>query len=270
MVTAREAPSGFGKLWEGLDIQRAVLGALIMRELHTRYGRENIGYAWLVIEPMLLAAAVASLHGSAGGHGLHDLLPVPFALGGYCMFMVFRSVMGRSEATLESNKPLLFHRTVTILDMLLARVALEAASTFLAMVILLGGAWTIGLADLPAYPLTMLAAFAYMVWFSFALGMSVCVACYYSKAVAKFVHPLTYIAMPLSGAFFLLTWIPEPYRDWLAWLPLTQIFELFHTGQFASVRSPYVDLVYLTGCCLALTAIGLVALRIVRNHVHLS
>ncbi len=45
-----------------LQAQGRVVGALIMRELHTRYGRENIGYLWMILEPMMFAAAVAVLH----------------------------------------------------------------------------------------------------------------------------------------------------------------------------------------------------------------
>lgn len=269
-MTARNASGGLAHYLDALDVQRSVLGALIMRELHTRYGRENIGYAWLIVEPMLLAASVAVLHGSAEAHAGQDLLPVPFALGGYCMFMVFRSVIGRAESTLEANKPLLFHHMVTIFDMLVARALLEGASTLLALVMLLGLSWALGFGGAPASPLLMLAAFGYMLWFSFALSMPICAASYFSKAVSKFVHPLTYIAMPISGTFFLLEWIPEPYRSVLSWFPLNQIFEMFHTAQFASVRSPWFDAIYLGFWCLGLTFLGLVSLRVVRKHVHLS
>ena len=39
-----------------LRVQSNVVGALILRELHTRFGRENIGYLWIFAEPLLLMA----------------------------------------------------------------------------------------------------------------------------------------------------------------------------------------------------------------------
>lgn len=267
MLTRRDG-SEWRRLLDGLDVQANVIGALLMRELHTRYGRDNIGYAWLLVEPMTLAIAVSALHFGQSGHG--GILPVPFTIGGYCMFMVFRAVIGRAESTIDPNKPLLYHRMVTLFDMMVARVMLEAASSLVAMIVLLGGAWAFGLAQKPHEPLMMLAAFGYMVWFSFALAMPVCAACYMSKAVPKFVHPIVYILMPISGTFFLLAWIPEPYRTWLSWFPLNQIFEMYHSAHFASVDSPYYSATYLTGWCLALTLVGLVSLRLVRTHIHLS
>ena len=40
--------------WESLVIQKRVLGALLMREIITRYGRNNIGFLWLFVEPLLM------------------------------------------------------------------------------------------------------------------------------------------------------------------------------------------------------------------------
>jgi capsular polysaccharide transport system permease protein len=256
-------------LMHGLKVQAHVIGALLLRELHTRYGRDNIGYAWMLLEPALLATSVAAIH--LGEHTHHGgFSPVGFALGGYCTFMILRSIITRSESMLESNQPLLFHRFVTIFDMLAARAVLETVSTTATLIILLSGACALDLAEPPTRPLTMLAAIMLLTWMSFAVSLSVCAASYVSKAVSKFVHPLMYVSMPASGAFFLLSWIPEPYRGWLAWSPLTQTFEMLHTGQFESVQSPYYHPVYIIGWCMALTLAGLLALRVVRRRIHLS
>lgn len=259
----------WSELADGFDVQRHVIGALILRELHTRYGRENIGYLWMLLEPALLAGTVAGLHFGQRPHAGADMAPVGFAICGYSAFIIFRSVVLRAETTLEGNQPLLFHRTVTIFDMLVARTLLESLSTVATLIILLSGACALDLADPPADPLMFGAAILLLVWFSFAIALSLCAASYVSKAVSKFVHPVMYVMLPLSGSFFILAWIPEPYRDWLAWAPLTQIFEMMHTGQFASVKSPYFDLVYIIGWCLTLTLVGLFAIRIVRRNVHL-
>ena len=40
-------------------LQLTVIWALILRELHTRYGRENIGFLWVVGEPILFCGGVA-------------------------------------------------------------------------------------------------------------------------------------------------------------------------------------------------------------------
>lgn len=267
MLTSR---SEWRRTASGFETQRHVIGALVLRELHTRYGRDNIGYLWMLLEPCLLAAAVASLHTESGLRPGTDFEPIPFALTGYTVFMIFRSIVSRAESTLEANKPLLYHHQVSIFDMLAARGILESLSTIATLILLLTLANLLRFASPPAYPLTMLGAILFMCWFSFACSMLVCLGCYFSKAFAKFLHPAMYISMPMSGSFFLLSWIPEPYRTWLSWSPMNQIFEMLFSGLFESVNSPYYDPLYITGWCMALTALGLAALRVLRRNVHLN
>nr|WP_237398521.1 MULTISPECIES: hypothetical protein [unclassified Gilliamella] len=42
-----------------LKIQIRVLNALILREIITRYGRSNIGFLWLFVEPMSLTLLIS-------------------------------------------------------------------------------------------------------------------------------------------------------------------------------------------------------------------
>ena len=261
-------PGSAAEFFRGLSIQGNVIGALIMREIHTRYGRDNVGYLWVILDPMLLAAAIGSLHTiSSYGPGTR---PVAFALGGYCVFIIFRGIIGRAESTLEANQPLLYHRTVSIFDMLLARALLEGLSILIAFIILNAGAWALGVADPPARPLIFIGAYVLMMWFSFSLSLLICAGGHFSKTFGRLVHPATYIAMPLSGAFFMLQIVPEPYRTWLGRSPLMQIFEMVRTGQFESIQSPYYHPLDIVAWCMAFTLVGLVAIRIVRRHVHLS
>ncbi|MFL9840405.1 ABC transporter permease [Sphingomonas sp. ST-64] len=257
-------------LRSALRVQGNVIGALILRELHTRFGRENIGYLWLFAEPMLLAVAVALLHSNhelpiAGG-----IRPIPFAIAGYGLFIMFRSVVSRAETVLEANRPLLHHRPVTITDMLIARMALEAVSTIVMLALLLGAAWLLGYADPIARPEAFAGAVALMCWFSFGLSMIVTTASHQSPMVGRLVHPLLYLSMPLSGAFFALSWFPESVRDLLVWVPTVHIFELLKEGQFVPFESRWIDLPYVVGWCGVLTLVGLFGLAHLRARIELS
>ena len=257
-------------LADAFAVQKRVIGALIMRELHTRYGRENIGYLWMFLEPMLLAAAISGLHGILPSHYGSDVLPVPFTLVGYGVFIVFRGIFGRAEGTLEANRPLLYHRMVTVFDMLAGRALLEGAAVGGTIALLMFMACLFGLAQPPARPLWLVAGFLYMLWFSWAASMLCCAATHENRVAGRLVHPLTYLFMPVAGGFYMVKWVPLPYRDWLYYIPTTHIFELCRYGQFESLNKDYVDLVFVTGCCLLLTFFGILSIKIVRKHVHLS
>ena len=258
-----------GSFWTGLGTQADVIGALLMRELHTRYGRENVGYLWMFLEPMMLASAVAMLHAGQGSHYGSDIRTVPFAIVGYAIFIMFRGIFTRSEGALESNMSLLYHRSVTIFDIIASRAVLEGAATTATFAILITFTAAVGLADLPARPQDLMVALVLMLWFSFAAALICCAITHENRLAARLVHPMTYLMMPLSGGFYQLSWIPEPYRTWLSYFPHTLIFEQPRYRQFKAAPNIYTDNLYVVVVCMVMTYIGLVAIKIIRSHVHL-
>ncbi|QUD90661.1 ABC transporter permease [Phenylobacterium montanum] len=240
-----------------------------MRELHTRFGRDNIGYLWVFAEPMLLAVAVAIIHAYRKSSD-SSISMVAVALCGYLTFILFRAIVLRAEGTLESNRPLLYHRMVTLLDMLLARAVLELASTIFAFFLLMGGAIVLGFASLPARPLWLLTGLLMMTWLAFGLSMIVCVASHVSRAFPRLLHAGMYLSLPISGAFFLMRWVPSSFRSAVEWVPLVQIEELVRYGQFADLDDRFVHLPFLVALCMGLTFVGLLALRAIRPHIHLE
>jgi capsular polysaccharide transport system permease protein len=256
-------------LLTGLAVQFRVIGALIMRELHTRYGRDNIGYLWMIMEPMLLAGTLAVIHNDTTGYMGSSLPVLTFTIIGYTTFIIFRGIFGRSSGALESNLTLFYHRSITILDVLISRAVLEFAGVTATMVLLLTLVYLLGMSDPPYRPLHLVAAFVLMTWFSFAIGMVTCSLCYHSKLAERLVHPISYLLMPTSGAFYLLEWLPDPYQTWLSYFPMTLILEEARYGMFELASSEFVDPLYVIEVNLFCTLCGLLAIKITRRHVHL-
>ncbi|GGE88993.1 ABC transporter permease [Sphingomonas prati] len=255
-------------LWTGLAIQLRVIGALVLREMHTRYGRDNIGYLWLIAEPLMLGSVIALLHSGAASHDGFN--PVAFTVTGYCIFIMFRGIVNRSEGAFESNVPLLYHQQVTMLDVTIARAVLEFAGTFLSFVILLSLIIALGYTTFPPRPLWLILAIGYMFWISLAVSLVIVAGTYENSALEKIVHPFTYFMIPLSGSFYQMVWLPPFYRDILLWVPLPHIFEMARYGMFRGTNLEFVDIVYLTGFCMVTTLIGLLLMNTSRQRIHLS
>ena len=255
---------------DALAIQARVIGALLMRELHTRYGRENIGYLWLIGEPMMLASVIGALHMNGHTEFGSDVRPLPFTVVGYTLFIMFRGIVNRSEGAIESNAPLLYHRMVTVTDIVFARALLEAAGTFLAYAVILTLLTGIGWAHLPVRPLYVAAAVLLMFWISLAHALIIAGISHENRTIGRLIHPYSYFMIPLSGAFFQMEWIPLPYRDWLSWVPLPHIFELMRYGQFRNTNLKYFDAQYVIGFCLVMTWLGLISVKLLRKRIHLS
>src|SRR5271167_4078655 len=126
-------------LLQCLRIQRRVMHALLMREVITRFGRENLGVLWLVGEPMLFTLGVATLWTAAGLHHGSPIPIVAFAVTGYSSVLMWRNSANRSGGAITQNKQLLFHRNVRVIDVLLTRIVIEiggATGSFIMLSIL--------------------------------------------------------------------------------------------------------------------------------------
>lgn len=270
--TARPSENGVLNFLDALRVQGSVIGALILRELHTRYGRRGLGYLWLFLEPMLLACLVVSIRVFARDHLTYGrgIGGVPFIILGYTMFIMFRGIFNRAESALEANLPLMYHRMVSIFDILFARALLEAAASMIAFLILIGLCISLDMADLPARPLYYISGFFQYLWFSFALSLIICAGTYENTTAQKFVHPISYILLPLSGAFFMVYWLPHHVRGLVAYWPMTSMFEEMRYGWFYSASGDYFYPDYVVGCNMVLTLLGLLAIAAVRRKVELK
>lgn len=257
-------------LWYGAQVQLRVIGAVLLRELHTRFGRDNIGYLWMFVEPMMLSIAISGIHLAVHARLAYGMEVVPFYLTGYTPFLMFRQVINRACATVESNRTLLYHRQISLFDLLFARALLDFIGTALAMFALLGLATSLGLAQLPDRPVLIFVGLILLFWLCLAFSLPICALGVLSSAADKFVHPWTYVMMPLSGVFFIAETIPPFYRDIIMWGPVIHLTQLIRMGQFGGFDSQYCDIPYVIVWCVGLTFIGMISLRAVKSRVFME
>lgn len=255
--------------YQTLTLQLDVVGALVLRELHSRFGRNNIGYLWLIGEPLLLATVIGALHAFQPVHIGSSLPPVAMALLGYCVFIIFRGIFNRAESVLESSVPLMYHRMISVLNLSLARVVIEATGCICSLIILMGLAILTGFAELPARPLYLFGGIGGITWLSFALGLNITAITYGRPTLGRLVHPISYFMMPLSGAFFAVDWMTPKLQALFDWNPMAIIFEYCRYGMFEMASDDHLFGGYAAAWCAFFTYTGLLGIRRVRNRIHL-
>lgn len=257
-------------LQTGLKTQAAVIRALMLRELQQRFGRSNIGYLWVVAEPMLLASVITLLN-SVIEHGLGaGISPFTFTLTGYSIYIIFRNTFNRAESALHTSGALLYHRMVTPFDILLAKSLVETLGCMSALAILQGVGIMVGVAELPARPIYLFGALALFSWWSFALSLVAAAYAYSSPFIGRMTHPFSYFSLPVSGAFITMSILPAWARPYLALNPMVSVFEMARYGQFMQARDTYVDTGYVVGFAAVASYWGLLAIRRLRKHIHVS
>ena len=244
-------------LWQSILIQKRVIYALLMREIITRYGRHNIGFLWLFVEPMVFTLGITALWTATKGVHGNDLPIVGFAITGYSSVLLWRNSANRCSKAVEANLSLLFHRNVRIIDLMFSRLILEIAGGTISLVTLSLLFISLGWMTIPADIITMLIAWMLLSWFAVGLGLIVGVISEVSDVFDRLWHAITYLLFPLSGAGFLVDWFPEQIQRVLLLLPMVHGTEMLRHGYYGSLITTYESPSYLIVWNLALTLIGL-------------
>ena len=71
----------------------------------------------------------------------------------------------------------------------------------------------------------------------------------------------------LSGAMFMVDWLPPAAQQWILLLPMVHGVELLREGYFGSIVHAHYDVAYLATSCLVLTLLGLAQERIISRQV---
>lgn len=244
-----------------LAIQRRVIWALLMREVITRFGRENLGVLWLIGEPMLFTLGVAALWTAAGLHHGSALPIVAFAITGYSSVLLWRNTVSRCNNGIQQNFSLLYHRNVRVIDVLLTRILLEVAGASASFVVLATLFTAIEWIAPPVDLLTVLQGWILLAWFGGALALVLGAATAYSEIVERLWHPAAYLLFPLSGAAFMVEWLPPAARETVLLLPMVHGVELVREGYFGNVVRTHYDVPYMMAVNLGLTLFGLALLQ---------
>ena len=149
-------------------VQGRVVGALLMREVITRFGRNNLGVFWVFLEPMILVVGVTILwnvyhHGNIPS----GISITAFAWTGYSTVMLWRQATIRCGKAIEPNLGLLFHRNVKVLDLFFSRIILEVAGGTISTILIGVALVYCELIPLPKDTLLMVCSWLLLMWYTF-------------------------------------------------------------------------------------------------------
>lgn len=245
----------------GCLVQGRVISALLLREVITRYGRHGIGVLWLVAEPMMFTLGVAMLWHLAHLHTLSNIPIIAFAITGYSSVLVWRNATNRCAKAIEVNLGLLYHRNVKVIDIFVARVLLEIVGGTASIAILTVFFSSIGAMSWPDDISMIIGGWLLLSWFALALGFIVGSITERSETFDRVWHIFTYLLFPLSGAVYMVNWLPKAAQEAVLWLPMVHGVEMIRHGYFGNVVLTHENPAYFAFINLLLTLIGLALVR---------
>ncbi|WP_313737143.1 ABC transporter permease [Sphingobium yanoikuyae] len=253
------------RLLSGLEIQGKVIKALMLRELVTRFGRENIGFLWMMAEPMLFAGLVGLMWTFIKGPDEHGIGIVAFVVSGYIPLTFLRNTFSRCINVFIANGSLMYHRQIKLVDLVFVRILIEFIGTTMAWLFMGTILAAFNLFPVPHDIGMALAGWGLYFLFVLSVGFIIAPLSEMSEILEKLLPVSVYLAIPFSGTFNLASWLTPAARDIALWSPMVNAMEMIRYGLFGNAVRPYYDPfvpLAISGVCLI---IGLTLCRRVRK-----
>lgn len=246
------------------EIQKAVVFALFVRELKTRFGKYRLGYVWALLEPVA-HVTVLSMIWSAMGHSEFNGIPVPmFLITGIVPFLFFQKTTTFCMNAIDSNRGLFNYRQVRPIDPVLARIVLEVLIYFISYLVLLFIAgWFFGYNVKMDDPLGLIIINSILLISTVGVGLTFSVYGTLYPEIIKLIPILLYRPMYfISGILFPLSVVPSDYRYLLLWNPLLHIIEYNHEYYFEGFKAEGTNLIFVLLFALGSLTFGLLGYRV--------
>lgn len=253
----------------GLRHQIQNVHALLIRDLMMRYGREHLGFVWVVLEPMILTVGVLIIWSVIKGGFEHGVRIVELVLTGYMPLTLWRHVTNPMVFYFRANAGLRYHYRITLFDLLLSRFLLEFGGTTAALVFVATVMTLVGLID-PVQDWTLLIGGWLMMGFlATGVGLMILIWTEQNEIAEKFIQPMQYLLVPLSGTFFMVEWVPTQFQPLLLYNPMVHCFEMFRGGYFGEAVPTHFSWPYVFLWACSLHCIGLWSIRAMRRNLQI-
>ncbi len=211
-----------------MSIALNLFSAFTLREIRSRYSGSVLGLAWAFIGPLAMLLIYAFVFG-------HILKPGGADLGApsYIMFlgvalwpwMMFSDGLIRGMGAVKANASLVrkvaFPHSVLVFSTVAAAVALHIAGYIVVLAVLAYIYGGIHVAGIPA------AIFVLLSLLIFTLGLALLLAALHTLLpdIEQATQPLLMMLYFLTPVLYPQTAIPEAYRDWFNWNPMSVMIQ---------------------------------------------
>ena len=247
--------------------QARIIGALMMRELATRFGRQGLGFAWLVGEPLVFCIGVIILWSLTKPAYEHGVRLAPFIMTGYMSLLLFRHQIALSLGALQANIGLMHHRQIAVLHLFLARNLLEILGATGAFIVVYAAMIALRQASLPHDWLLLYSGWLLLAWMAMGFALILAGLALRFEVMERVVPVLSYILIPVSGVFFMVAWLPPAYRELYLLVPFPHPVEMIRAAVFGEFTPTYYDASYALAWAAVFNILGMALIYGARDRV---
>jgi capsular polysaccharide transport system permease protein len=218
-------------------------------------------------EPLLFAGLVGIIWRFMKGPEEHGVSIVAFVASGYIPLTFFRNAVSRSVRIFTANGSLMYHRQIKVMDFVVVRLLIEMIGAMMAFVFIASVLIAFDEFPIPADIGAVLAGWTLYCLFTLSLCLILAPLSEFSEVLEKIMPVTTYIMIPFSGAFNMISWLTPEAQKFMYYSPFVQAMELMRYGIFGNRINAQWDISVPLIASIALSVIGLALCRSVRRQL---
>jgi capsular polysaccharide transport system permease protein len=244
------------------DVQRAVLLALVLREMKARVGGQWVGAIWTLVEPLAHVAMLITIFSFLRGMAVPGVEVPVFLATGLIPFFLFQHLAFRLMDGIDANRGLFSYRQVKPLDVLASRSVVETLMNLVVYGVTLGVLGWLGFHVLPAQPLEALGVNGLVIFFGTGFGIFCAVISHERPRLRSLLRMIMLPLYFVSGVIFPVSSLPREYQEILLWNPVLHLIELSRSA-FIAAYTPVegVNAAYPLMFALTTAALGMALYR---------
>lgn len=254
---SRLKPSIYIVTRSGFEVQQAVIKALFMREIRTRFGKYRLGYLWAILEPASHLVILLTIFGYVMKKTMPDISFPVFILNGLIPYFIVTNISNRSIKAIDANSGLFNYKPVKPIDTIFARAILESfiyASVYIILMVLVG---LLGEEYEVNQLINLVLAWFFLIVFACGIGIIFMIIGKTFKETEKFLPIMLKPLYFVSCIMFPLHSIPEDYRKYILINPIVHAVEISRDSVVAGYSSDGVSMGYLAFSSLLVFFIGI-------------
>ena len=241
-----------------------------MREMTTRFGRQGLGFAWVMGEPLIFCFGVLIMWSLTKPAYEHGVRLAPFVMTGYMSLILIRHFLALLSSAIQSNLGLMYHRQVAPLHLLLSRAILELGGGTGAFIVVYAILLALNQVSLPHDYLLLYSGWLLLAWTAMGFALVTCGLAMRYELMERLVPVISYIMIPISGAFYMVSWLPPAAREYVMYIPFVHGIEMIRGGVFGEFVPTHYNVSYALIIGAVMNIMGLLIISASRDRIEVE
>lgn len=239
----------------------------MMREIMTRYGREGLGFLWLVGEPLMFCCGVLVMWHFIKPPYEHGIKLGPFVMTGYMCLLLLRHLIGQAVGAIQANAGLLYHSQITVVHVYASRIMLEVAGATVAFIVVYVILLALKQVSPPSDYLLLYEGWLLMAGMGAGLSLIMGGLAMLSDVFERLVGFLSYALIPISGAFMMTSFLPPSGQEIYKWVPFPHAVEMIRASVFGEFVETHYDPPYALLWVFIFNLVGLLIIASAKDRI---